>query len=187
MRLRINGPHAIVVEIAARMASRDGRSPSDCRNFRNTDLPPRSRTAFSIASGRGSSASAAVAEKSARVLSSDLDAADNRTSRPRASSRPEWANRSISARAQASVRSTRFGPMIASGRRHDGVRGVAGFARRLGRNERRIADQIDLGGDSDVEHGAVVLARDLVHQRKREIGFERQQRKIEHRYGHARW
>ena len=54
------------------MASRDDRSPSDSTNFKNSDLPPRSRTAFSMASGRGSLASAALAENNARVVSSIL-------------------------------------------------------------------------------------------------------------------
>src|SRR3954471_3138605 len=72
MRLRISGPHAIVVEIAARMASREGRPSNASRNFRKTDWAPRSRTALRIASGRGSSASAGLARNRARVFSSTL-------------------------------------------------------------------------------------------------------------------
>ena len=66
------------------------------------------------------------------------------------------------------------------GRRHDRIGRIAGLPRRLGSSERRIADEVHLGGDRDVEHGAVVLARDLVHQRQREIGLERQQCEVEH-------
>src|SRR6266496_6067533 len=113
MRLRINGPHAMVVEIAARIASRDGRAPRESRNFKNSDLPPRSRTALSIASGRGSLASAAVATKSARVCASTLIALQSKPS-SRESNKPEWAKRSISLAAHASARSTRLGPMIAA-------------------------------------------------------------------------
>jgi hypothetical protein len=50
-RFRISGPQAIVVDIAARMASRDGRAPSDSTNFRNSDLPPRSRNGLPSGSG----------------------------------------------------------------------------------------------------------------------------------------
>src|SRR5262249_61459182 len=46
IRFRINGPQAVVGDIAARMASRDGRSQSDSTNFKNSDLPPRSPTGF---------------------------------------------------------------------------------------------------------------------------------------------
>jgi len=56
---------------------------------------------------------------------------------------------------------------------HDGVRGVAGFARGLGRHQRRIADKIGFRGHRDVEHRAVIRPRDIVHQRQREIGLER--------------
>ena len=113
MRLRINGPHAMVVEIAARIASRDGRAPRESRNFKNSDLPPRSRTALSIASGRGSLTSAAVATKSTRMCSSTLIALQSKPS-SRESNKPEWAKRSISLAAHASARSTRLGPMMAA-------------------------------------------------------------------------
>ena len=63
---------------------------------------------------------------------------------------------------------------------HHGVGRVAGLARRLGGGQRRVADQIDLGRDRDVEHGAVVVAGDFVHQRQREIRLQRQHREIEH-------
>ena len=43
-------------------------------------------------------------------------------------------------------------------RGHDGVRRIAGFARGLGRHQRRIADQIGFRGNRDVEHRAVIRA-----------------------------
>jgi hypothetical protein len=46
---------------------------------------------------------------------------------------------------------------------------IAGLARGFCRDQRSVADEIHLGGDGDVEHRAVVLGRDLVNQRQREI------------------
>ena len=56
---------------------------------------------------------------------------------------------------------------------HDAVRRVARLARGLGGDERRIANQIDLGGDRDIEQRTVVLIRNIVDQRQREVGLER--------------
>ena len=63
---------------------------------------------------------------------------------------------------------------------NDGVRRIAGFARGFGRHQRGIADKIGFRGNCDVEHHAVIRTRDLMHQRQREIGFQRQDREIEH-------
>ena len=66
------------------------------------------------------------------------------------------------------------------GGRHHRVRGVAGLARGVGRDEDRVADEVDLGRHRHVEHRPVVLAGDLVHQRQREAGLERLEREVEH-------
>ena len=81
----------------ARIASRDSRPPSPFRYFRNADLPPRASIAASIASGRGSSASASVARNSARVSGASAICEESKLS-SRASFSPECAKRSISAR-----------------------------------------------------------------------------------------
>ena len=66
------------------------------------------------------------------------------------------------------------------GRRHHRVRRVAGLARGVGRDEDRVADEVDLGRHRHVEHRPVVLAGDLVHQWQREAGLERLQREVQH-------
>ena len=65
-------------------------------------------------------------------------------------------------------------------RRHHRVRRVAGVARRVGRDQDRVADEVHLGRHRHVEHRPVVLVRDLVHQRQREAGLQRQQREVQH-------
>ena len=179
MRLRIKRPPAIVVAIAARIASRDSRPPRVSRYFRNADLPPRASIAASIASGRGSSASASVREEQRARLRVDRDPArveglvaavlqagmgEEVDQRPGAGERPLDA----------------FRPGDERGRRHHRVRRVAGVARRVGRDEDRVADQVHLGRHRHVEQRPVVLAGDLVHQRQREAGLERQEREVEH-------
>ena len=174
MRLRINGPHAIVVA-DARPESRRAKSRSPAklsRNFRNSDFAPASRTALSIASGRGSTSCPLGREEQARVASLTSTLRKSKLS-SRASARPEWANRSISGIGAGKRALDPLRPDDRCRRSHDRVRRVARLARRICGNERRIADQVDLGRDCDVEHGAIVRIRDLVHQRKREIRLER--------------
>ena len=65
--------------------------------------------------------------------------------------------------------------------RHHGVRRIASLACSFRRHQRTVADKVDFGGNRDVEHGAVVFGRDLMHQRQREVGFERLERKVENR------
>ena len=62
--------------------------------------------------------------------------------------------------------------------RHHRIRRIARFASRVCGRKRRVADQVDLRGDRDVEHCPVVLRSDLMNQRQSEIRFERQQRQI---------
>jgi hypothetical protein len=73
-----------------------------------------------------------------------------------------------------------FGSDDRGRRRHHCVWRIAPFARRIRCNQGRVADQIGLRRNGNVEHGAVILARDLVHERQREVGFERQEREVEH-------
>ena len=179
MRLRISGPQQIVVAIAARIASRDSRPPRVPRYLRKADLPPRASIALSIASGRGSSASASVARNSARVSASiwmwlefeglvaavpEAGMGEEVDQRPGAGERPLHALR----------------PGDERGGRHHRVRRVAGLARGVGRDEDRVADEVDLGRHRDVEHRPVVLAGDLVDERQREAGLERLEREVEH-------
>src|SRR4051794_3769701 len=67
------------------------------------------------------------------------------------------------------------------GRGHDRVGRVPRRACSLCRGEGWVADQIDFCCNSDVEHGAIVFSRRLMHERKREIGLDRGECEIEHR------
>jgi hypothetical protein len=67
-----------------------------------------------------------------------------------------------------------------SGGGHHGIRRIAGLARRLGSEQRCVADEVHFRGDGDVEHCPIVFARDLVDQRQGEIGFQRPHGEIEH-------
>ena len=64
-------------------------------------------------------------------------------------------------------------------RGHDRIGRVTRFARRLSGHQCRVADQVGLRRNRNIEHGAIVLARDLVHERQREIRFQRQERELE--------
>ena len=96
---------------------------------------PRASIACSIASGRGSSASSVASPGTARASPASiamLELIEVLVAAVLAG--PNAAKRSISARVQASARSTRFGPVIARRRRHHRVRARC---RRRARHRRR--------------------------------------------------
>ena len=138
-----------------------------------------SRTACKHGLRVRSSASSARAMKSARVASSTL-MPRSRSRRRWPSFRPEPANRSISARVQASARSTRFGPTIAA----------AAAITVLGElpAARAASAATSIGSPTRLTSAATAMSSiarsfgpaTLVHQRQREVGLQRLQREIEH-------
>ena len=132
MRLRISGPQAIVVAIAARTASRDSRPSRLSQVAAGTPTcAPRASSAASIASGRG--VGARPAPGTARASPRRRRSRRRRSPRRARSCSPSAANRSISARVQAQ---RALDALRADDRRRRGqhrVRRVAGLARRLRR------------------------------------------------------
>jgi hypothetical protein len=63
---------------------------------------------------------------------------------------------------------------------HHCIGRIAGLSRRLGGDQRGVADEIDFSRDRDVEHNAIVFGGHLMHERQGEIGLQRLHRKIEH-------
>ena len=175
--------------MAARTASRDTRAPSPPRNSRNTDRPPRALTAASMASGRGSLASASVARNSARV-SSSIGTVETGKPSSRGSASPEPAKRSIKALVQPSARSTRRGPISAAAAAITVLGELPASSRRRRPRLRGRRRAFDLGGDGDIEQRAVVRVRDLVDKRQGKIGLEWLKREVEDRMavqvGHLR-
>ena len=164
----------------ARIASRDSRPSRLARYFRKTDLPPRASMAREHRLGPGIVGLGLGREEERAGLRVDLDAA--RVEGLVAAVPQAGMGEEVDQRPGAGER-----PLDALGagdqrrRRHHRVRRVAGLARRVGGDEDRIADEVDLGRHRDVEQRPVVVAGDLVDQRQREAGLERLQREVEHR------
>ena len=159
MRLRISGPQAIVVAIAARMASRDGRPPSVSRNLRNSDLPPRCvhgsqhrlrpRIVCLVAASRGTARGFASSTLILREIEGFVAAVLQAGMGEQVDQRAAAGERALDAS---------WADDGGCGGHHR-VGRVAGFARRLGRDQGGVADEIDFGRNRDVEHGAIVFGR----------------------------
>ena len=179
MRLRIRGPHAIVVEIAARTASRDGRVPKRLHEFQEQRFPAAIANRLEHCLGTGVVGLRGGSRKQRPRAVVDLDRAAIEAfiagvQQAGMSEQVDQPGRT----SQGALDAFRADDRCRRG--HHRVGRVAGFARCLGGGERSISHQVHLRRNRNVEHRAVILSRDLMHQRQCEIGFERQQRKIEH-------
>ena len=163
MRLRINGPHAIVVAIAARIASREGRAPSDSRNFKNSRfaaaIADRLEHGFGTRIVRPRQQSADKHARDVFVVNLDLRRKIKGLRRGRLAS-PEWAKRSIRAWLhRQSARSTRFGPTIAAAAAMTVLGELPASRAASAASQRRIPYQVHFRRNGDVEHGAIILCR----------------------------
>ena len=174
-------PQAIVVEMAARIASRDRRPPRPQQEVEEHRLARRGRfTAFSIASGCESSASSARAMNSARVASSirmpecvEVDVVAFLQART---------GEQVDQRARARQRALDALRADDRGRRrHDRVRRIAGLARGVAATRIGSPTRLTSAATAMSSMARSFGPARLVHQRQREVGLQRLQREFEHR------
>src|SRR5438132_9013185 len=71
--------------------------------------------------------------------------------------------------------------------RENAVRRVARLARSLCGGERRIAAEIELSTDGDVDQLTIVVTARLMQEREVDVGFERILRRVQHRHDVQAW
>ena len=169
----------MVVLIAARMASREGRPPRVARNLEEQRLAaaPIDRLEHCFRPGIGRLFRRR--EEQAAGLRIDLHTGEveRLVTAVHDAGMREQVDEGAAA-GECALDAPR--PDDRGGGGHHRIGRIAGLACRLGGDQRGVADEIHFSRDRDVEHGAIVFGGDLVHQRQGEIRLQRLHREIEH-------